>query len=260
MYNQLTTPPSSIATSKSPDSSPTNSSRRRRNRPQSPKPYERQTAPIVDDNGSSDDELRAPPRIPPVIKNLSYSVKCAKSQLTGKRSSLNASDVEDDCQESGSQEIFKNGLRFVSIQMVTQAIVAHQAKREWQRVLALATAWEVEADVQRAMFSQLVLQQNATEYARTSTETKFLKNLLARRSDVERGADTEAKKKRYQREVLAFGTADSQLDHVESIARHLCQLEKDAAADDYIMNDNLKAPKYELDVRQASGSKPKSGG
>ncbi|KAG1841205.1 hypothetical protein F4604DRAFT_1939615 [Suillus subluteus] len=233
MHNQLTTPPSSIATSKSPDHSP-NSSRRLKGRYQSPKPYERQLAPVDDDNSSSsDDELRAPPRIPSVIKNLSYSVKRAKSQL--KRPFPNFSDLGDDSQEPERQEIFKNSLRFISIQIVTQAIIAQQAKREWQRVLALATAWELEADVQHATLSQLVLQQDAIEYACTSVEIKFLQNL-----------------KRYQHQVMAFCTADSQLDHAESLARNLCQLKNNAPADDNAME--CKAPEYELGDRQASGS------
>ncbi|KAG2359112.1 hypothetical protein BDR07DRAFT_1488625 [Suillus spraguei] len=177
MHNQLATAPSSIATSKSPDHSPS-SYRRLRNRHLSPKPYGRQLAPIDDDNSSSDDELRAPPRIPPVIKNLSYCVKRAKSQL--KPSCVNLMDLGDDCQE-----------------------------------------------------------QDAIEYARTGAEIKFLKNLLARRSD-EPAADMEAKKKRYQRQVMAFCAADSQLDRAESLARNLCQPKKDASAADNMMEG--KAP------------------
>ncbi|KAG1842056.1 hypothetical protein F4604DRAFT_1939048 [Suillus subluteus] len=235
MHNQLTTPPSSIATSKSPDHSP-NSSRRLKGRYQSPKPYERQLAPVDDDNSSSsDDELRAPPRIPSVIKNLSYSVKRAKSQL--KRPFPNFSDLGDDSQEPERQEIFKNSLRFISIQIVTQAIIAQQAKREWQRVLALATAWELEADVQHATVVS------------TSSPAGCYRICL---SDMERGADMEAKKKRYQHQVMAFCTADSQLDHAESLARNLCQLKNNAPADDNAME--CKAPEYELGDRQASGS------
>ncbi|KAG1814822.1 hypothetical protein EV424DRAFT_1541310 [Suillus variegatus] len=231
MYSQLTPPPSSTATSKSLDHSP-NFSRY----PQSRR---------------LNDELRVPPRIPPVIKNLSYSVKRAKSQL--KKSCLN-SDLGNDSQEHESQETFENGLRFVSIQIVTQAIIAQQAKREWQRVLALATAWELESDVQHATLSQLVLQQDAIQYARTDAELRFLQNILARRNDNDSGTDMETKKKRYQREVMAFCTADSQLDHAEDLARNLCQSEKDAPADDNTMEG--KVLKCELKDGLAPDSKP----
>jgi hypothetical protein len=77
-------------TCKSPDNSH-NSSRQLRH--QSPKPYECQWVPIGNDSDSLDDELCAPPCIPHVIKNLSYSVKHAKSQL--KKPCLNL-DLEDD--------------------------------------------------------------------------------------------------------------------------------------------------------------------
>ncbi|KAG2060001.1 hypothetical protein BDR06DRAFT_1003053 [Suillus hirtellus] len=250
MYSQLTTPPSSIATSKSPDNSP-NSSRWLKSRHLSPKPYERQRAPIGDDSGSSDDELRAPPRIPHVIKNLSYSVKCAKSQL--KKSCPN-SDPGVDHQEPESQETLENGLRFISIQIVTQAIIAQQAKQEWQRVLALATAWEVEADVQHTTLSQLVLQQDAIRYARTSAEIKFLQDLLSRRNEMGREVDIDAKKKRYQREITAFLAADSQLDQAEGLARDLCQPENHVPGNNNTMEG--KAFECELKDRLALNSEP----
>lgn len=138
----------------------------------------------------------------------------------------------------------ENGLRFISIPIVSQAIIARQAKREWQRVLTLATAWEVEADIQHAMLSQLVLQQDAIRYARTGAELKFLQRLLGRMNEMEHEVDTDAKKKRYQRELTAFLAADLQLDQAEGLARNLCQPANHVPADDNPMGD--KTSEYEL--------------
>jgi hypothetical protein len=73
---------------------------------------------------------------------------------------------------------------------------------------------------------------------------------------MERKVDTDAKKKHYQHELMAFLTADLQLDQAEGLVHNLCQPTNHIPADDNPMEG--KASEYELKDGLALNCKPES--
>ncbi|KAG1794468.1 uncharacterized protein HD556DRAFT_1443036 [Suillus plorans] len=190
-------------------------------------------------NNSSEDELFVLPDLPP-SKNLSYYVQRAKRQFkpydthrghgpnaielrflhksVGKHSGETDMTVAD---VQAGKELFERGLRGMSGKAVAQAVVAMQATRESKRLHVLTTAWEIESSVQRTKLLEMMLEQDALEYARSDAEASSFNKLLVGRTSKELNIDIDFNIGAYGCDITSFVVSDVQLDHLEGFAHKL---------------------------------------
>ncbi|KAG0696979.1 hypothetical protein DFH29DRAFT_1004118 [Suillus ampliporus] len=247
------TPPNSI-THLSPAQSPNSPSLKRRH-------HTPESSDHTSGDSSEDElhDLRNLPRLPPMINNLSYCVKRAKTQFKtsqsqlyglapntielrftdkslgrGETDSMNLADVKE------GKELFERGLRAMSAQTIAQAVVAKTATRESKRLRALTTAWEIEASIQHAKLLQMLLQQDTLQFVQSTADVSSyqtlwvernneLQALLARSNLQQFNANVDFHVGAYSRDIATFTVVDLQLDQLESVAYDMCVPVEDAA-------------------------------
>ncbi|KAG1757985.1 hypothetical protein EDB19DRAFT_1901468 [Suillus lakei] len=212
-------------------------------------------------NDSSEDELHALPGLPP-SKNMSYYVQRAKSrfkpydrrhghgpnaiELRFFHKSVGKCSGETDmalADVQAGKELFERGLQGMSGKVAAQAVVAMQATRESKRLRVLTTAWEIESSVQRTKLLEMMLEQDALEFVRSDAEASYFKKLLVGRTSKDLNVDIDFNIGAYSCDVTSFVVADVQLDHIEGLARSLCQPEED---DDDSMEGESPDPKFDV--------------
>ncbi|KAG1855166.1 hypothetical protein DFJ58DRAFT_727601 [Suillus subalutaceus] len=207
--------------------------------------YPRQLSPSSDDtsnDSSLEDELRALPSPPSgIMRNLSRLVTRAQRQfkpydphhshapnaielrLVHRSVGKYASETEmslPDVQEG--KDIFERGLRGMSHKTVTQAVIAKQATRESMRLRVLTTTWEIEANLQRIKLLESILEQNAHEYARSIADASYFQRYLAGGNKQELEASMDFSVGAHSHDLASFVVTDTQLDHIQALARKLC--------------------------------------
>ncbi|KAG1805848.1 uncharacterized protein BJ212DRAFT_1303909 [Suillus subaureus] len=131
------------------------------------------------------------------------------------------------------KDILQRGLQHMSDEAIQQAARAKQASRETRRLRVILTAWEIEEAERHAELLRLLQRSNVEGYEEANNEASWFERFISDRSLAQVQDDFGFNMSVYRNDLALLGTADEQLDQLESHAeeRNLLLFKEDLTKD-----------------------------